>query len=336
MPTSAQPVPSALPSRRRPRRTLVSALLVGTLGLSALAGCSAAGSSGDSGTDSGSSGVMEQSDAQAPEAVDGADQLAAPATGQKQAQPNTVAAVSDRKLSRRADVSLTVTDVPLAAAKVRGVAASQQGVVVAEEVSTQKDAPEDDGFAYGTITISVPADRLDASLDEVAKIGEVASRSTSTDDVTAQFVDTESRVTSMKASVERVRALMTRADKLTDIVALESELSRRQADLEAYETQLAALQDSVTLSPITVTLATSEDALADRSDDTGFLAGLTAGWTAFTGSVTVLLTVLGAVLPFAVVLALVLVPLVLWLRRRTPRAAASAPAPAAFQPPPAV
>ncbi|HET7823328.1 MAG TPA: hypothetical protein VFL10_17535, partial [Ornithinibacter sp.] len=51
----------------------------------------------------------------------------------------------------------------------------------------------------------------------------------------------------------------------------------------------------------------------------GFLAGLKAGWTAFTGSVTVLLTVVGALLPFAVVLALVLVPLVLWLRRRTPR-----------------
>ncbi len=32
-----------------------------------------------------------------------------------------------------------------------------------------------------------------------------------------------------------------------------------------------------------------------------------------------LLTVVGALLPFAVVLALVLVPLVIWLRRRTPR-----------------
>ncbi len=335
MRTPARPAPSAPPSRKHRRRTLASALLVGALGLGALAGCGA-GSSGDSAAVGGRSGAVEQSDAQAPVAAGGAEQPATPFEGSKQAGTNAVVAVSDRKLSRRADMSLTVTDVPLSAAKVRGVAASQNGVVVAEEVSTQKDAPEGDGFAYGTITISVPADRLDAALDEVAKIGEVASRNTSTDDVTAQFVDTESRVKSMKASVERVRALMTRAEKLTDIVALESELSRRQSDLEAYETQLAALQDSVTLSPITVRLATSEKELAEQGGDTGFLAGLTAGWKAFTGSVTVLLTALGAVLPFAVFIALVLVPLVLWLRRRTPHAQAPAATPAAFQPPPAV
>ena len=46
---------------------------------------------------------------------------------------------------------------------------------------------------------------------------------------------------------------------------------------------------------------------------------------------TVLLTAIGAVLPFAVVAALVLVPLVVWLRRRT--SSAPLPAPAAVQPP---
>ncbi len=322
------PDPSARPARRRPRpRVLVAALLAGLLGVAAVSGCGVGGGSDDSGAAS----DLSQSDARG-EALAGGDAAEAPAVGPEQAPSDAVVALADRKLSRRADISLTVDDVPISAAKVRAVAATQQGVVVAEEVSTQPDTPEGEGFAYGTITISVPADRLDAALDDVATIGEVASRSTSTDDVTAQFVDTESRVASMKASVERVQALMTRAEKLTDIVTLEAELSRRQADLEAYQTQLAALEDSVALAPITVTLATSEDALP-KEDDTGFLAGLAAGWDAFTGSVTMLLTLLGAVLPFAVALALVLVPLVAWLRRRTPRAAA--PTSASLQPPPA-
>ena len=46
-----------------------------------------------------------------------------------------------------------------------------------------------------------------------------------------------------------------------------------------------------------------------------------------------LLTAVGAVLPFAVVIALVVVPLVMWLRRRTPTT--PAPVQAAVQPPPA-
>ncbi|MGB7819733.1 MAG: DUF4349 domain-containing protein, partial [Ornithinibacter sp.] len=309
MRSQATPDLSTRHSRRHQRpRLLVAALLAGVLAVAAVSSCSAA----DDSADAGAASDLSQSDARAPEAVDGGDVAQAPADESEQAPSDAVVTLADRKLSRRADISLTVDDVPMSAAMVRGVAATQQGVVVAEEVSTQPDTPEGDGIAYGMITISVPADRLDAALDDVAKIGEVASRSTSTDDVTAQYVDTESRVASMKASVDRVRALMTQAEKLTDIVALEAELSRRQADLEAYETQLAALQDSVALAPITVHLATSEDALP-ADDDTGFLAGLAAGWSAFTGSVTMLLTVLGALLPFAVALSLVLVPLALWL-----------------------
>ena len=122
----------------------------------------------------------------------------------------------------------------------------------------------------------------------------------------------------MEASVNRVRALMSQATKLADIVTLEAELSRRQADLEAMQSQLAALEDATTLAPVEVRLSTDATVLEEAEDDTGFLAGLTAGWGAFTASVGVVLTVLGAMLPFAVVAAVVAVPVVLWLRRRGP------------------
>ena len=240
-------------------------------------------------------------------------------------------AVYDRKLARRADISVTVSDVDAAAAKVRVIAASAKGLVVAEAISSEPDDPALGGFS--TITISVPTDQLDATLDRLAELGKVHSRNASTDDVTAQYVDTESRVKTMQASVARVRALMSQATKLSEIVALEGELTRRQADLEATQTQLAALDDAVALAPVEVRLSTDEKVLEEADDDTGFLAGLTAGWTAFTGSVTVLLTAIGAVLPFAVVAALVLVPLAVWLRRRT--SSTPLPAQAAVQPPPA-
>jgi hypothetical protein len=239
---------------------------------------------------------------------------APPSAGDKAA---VVPAVLDRKLARRADIALTVTDVDAAAGKVRAIAASARGLVLSESISSEPDSPDQGGFS--TITISVPAEALDATLDRLAELGEVHSRHTYTDDVTAQYVDTESRVKTMEASVERVRALMGQATRLADIVSLEAELSRRQADLEAMQAQLAALEDSVQLAPVEVSLSTDEAALEEGTDDTGFLAGLAAGWSAFTTSVSVLLTALGAVLPFMVAAALVLVPLVVWLRRRGSR-----------------
>ena len=313
----------------RPLTTAAVALAV-AVGLGTLAGCSADDSGSTSGADA--SAQMEQGDRSGAGGAAVEEGTAAADTAVKPAgAPGAVApGVTDRKLSRRADISLTVPDVDAAAAKVRSIAAAARGIVLAEAISSEPDDAETGG--YSTITISVPTDALDDTLDKVAGIGAVHSRNTSTDDVTAQYVDTEARVKTMQASVDRVRALMTSATKLGDIVTLEAELSRRQADLESMQTQLAALEDSVAMAPIEVGLSTDEDVLAQADDDTGFLAGLAAGWAAFTGSVTVLLTVLGAVLPFAVVAALVLVPLFVWLRRRTTRPAV--PAQPAVQPPP--
>ena len=114
--------------------------------------------------------------------------------------------------------------------------------------------------------------------------------------MTAQYVDTESRVKTMQASVDRVRALMSQATRLADIVSLEAgspPSGRPRGDADA----MAALDDAVALAPVEVRLSTDEQVLEDADDDTGFLAGLTAGWTAFTTSVGVLLTVIGGRAP---------------------------------------
>ena len=320
-----------IPVRRQTSRlaTAAAALAIGT-GLVALSGCAGAGGSDSGAADSAVAGPgsSDSSGADASVNREGAAVVGAPnGAPDSAAKPAdgaaAVTAVSyDRKLARRADISITVADVDAAAVKVRAIAASAQGLVTAEAISSEPDVSGSGGFS--TITISVPTAELDATLDQLAKLGKVHSRNASTDDVTAQYVDTEARVKTMQASVDRVRALMSQATKLGDVVALEAELSRRQADLEATESQLAALKDSVALSPVEVRLSTDEQVLQQADDSTGFVAGLKAGWSAFAGSVTVLLTVLGAVLPFALVAALVLVPLLVWLRRRGTRAPVAA------------
>ncbi|PKW25522.1 DUF4349 domain-containing protein [Phycicoccus duodecadis] len=330
------------PLTRHPSRPsrLLGVALAGSLALVTATGC---GAGGDSGASSGASEVAPPAQSRADLAEAGtapapdAAKAAGTANGTTTAGTTVVPAVADRKLARRAEIALRVTDVSAAAARLRAVAVAAGGLVVAEQVSSDPQGPTEPpvpvdpaptdlpkGSATaapaggnGTVTISVPAERLDATLDEVARVGTVLSRRTSTDDVTARYVDTTSRVASMKASVERVRALMSRADKLADVVTLEAELSRRQADLEAMEQQLAALDDQVALAPISVSLSTATTPVTTE-DTTGFLAGLAAGWSAFTTSVRVLLTLLGALLPFAVAAALVLVPVGYWWRRRRP------------------
>jgi hypothetical protein len=125
-----------------------------------------------------------------------------------------------------------------------------------------------------------------------------------------------------------VRAILSRADKIGDVVAVEGELSRRTTELESLQARQRALAGQVGYATITLQLrATPAAAVAPAGPDRGgFAGGLGAGWHAFAATVGWLLTVLGAALPFL----LVLVPAglaVRWALRRRVSAAASAPTP---------
>ena len=310
-------------------------IAAGTLTALLLSGCSAGGSSSTSAAVGGGAPAAGGTRVNgAPEAKSGAVAPGAPADSSKLG--SAVVSVGP-KLTKSASLDLRVKDISIAAAQVRNIATGLQAQVLSEQIGTggpgdpvplsntggSSSAPGD-GFGFGTLALSVPADKLDTALDQLGKIGTVLQRNTSSQDVTSQYVDTESRLKTMRASVDRVRALMAQAKDLGQVVALESEMSRREADLESLESQLAALKDSVDRSTLAVSLRTPGN---ETVTENGFLAGLRSGWDAFAASAQGLFTGIGAVLPFAVFLALVGSPLVWWLRRRRANRLPVVPAP---------
>ena len=310
-------------NRRRQQTT--AALSVGIAALLLVGACS--------GSDSGSSSSAAGRDAasgQAQSEAGGSAKPAAPKAGGKatgssgRVDPAAVAA-STEYLARSASMALKVKGIEAAAASVRSISAANEGIVLSENIGNGGDGPvQPDSAAtptaYGEITISVPADRLDRALDSLARVGTVVRRQSSSDNVRDEYVDTQSRVETMRASVDRVRALMTKATDIAQVVTLESELSRREADLEALEAQLASLKDRVARSPIQVSLATAATVVKPKPHEaTGFLAGLTSGWRAFTSSVAALLTVVGALLPFLVLALVIGLPVWWGVRRRRAR-----------------
>ncbi|RDG33251.1 DUF4349 domain-containing protein, partial [Streptomyces corynorhini] len=170
-----------------------------------------------------------------------------------------------------------------------------------------------------------PQDAYDAVLTELAGTGKLVARTSSAKDVTDQVVDVNSRVASQRASVARVRELMDRATRLSDVVALEGELSTRQADLESLLARQASLKDRTTLATITLRLSEAPVRRAEGKDDApGFLDGLGGGWGALVATVRWIAVVIGAVAPFVAVSALLFALWRLLVRGRFPRRRAAA------------
>lgn len=111
-------------------------------------------------------------------------------------------------------------------------------------------------YRSGDMTLRVPAEKLDAFTQTVEGCTNVVSSSRSTEDVTLQYVDTESRVNALKTEQTRLLELLSQADNMTDLLEIESRLTDVRDELERYASRLKVLENRVDYA--TVNLSISE------------------------------------------------------------------------------
>lgn len=277
--------------------TITTALVLSAF---ALAGCSA-GNSGASDT-----APVEQSEGiRAPEfAHDGG--------GAAEAEAGDAAI--DRSVITTGWVTITVDEPMDAAAEAVRITESAGGRVDGRT----ENAPTDGNKGSATLTLRIPADSLTSTLDTLRELGEVEEVSLNASDVTMQTKDLEARITALQASVDRMLALLATAADTETLIALETAISERQAQLESLKSEQRYLADQVSMSTITLSLISVADAPYDEPDT--FLSGLVAGWSAFVAFFAGLLVALGVLLPWLIFAGIVTV-VVIWIVRRSRRKA---------------
>lgn len=290
------------------RTAIVSLVLLTTLGLG---GCSAAMSGGDS-----SGEFSLPSEAQAP---DSAVRQADGATQDSDA--------AQRSYVTTGYITVTAEEPIEAAAEAVKIVEAAGGRVD----SRQEYAPVDGDKGSAALTLRIPATAQTATIEKLRNLGRVQDISISSDDVTTAVQDLDGRITALRASVDRLLALLATATDADTLVKIESSLSERQGELESLVAQQRNLDDQVALSTITLTLQSVADAPVDTPDT--FLTGLETGWSAFVGFLAGVLVLFGVLLPWLLFLAVLLgiAYAVYRVRKRRAAAATSAAAEAPAQ-----
>lgn len=285
-----QGAPQPLP-KRRSHRLRRAAGVTGALALIALllAGCTALGSSSSS--DSGS-----RSESMDSGTVPG--QLPAPGEAASGEAASGDAAVADRSVITTGSVSLTVAD-PIRSAENAATIVTEAG----GRVDGRTETPETDNqSASANLSLRIPVGDLDRTLDALRALGTVNYVSLNSSDVTQQSQDLDARITSLTTSVDRLLALMSQATTTTDLIAIESELSTRQAELEGMKSQRDYLTDQIEYSTISLELY-STGTVAPGAPDT-FLTGIVAGWNMLVTALSALLVGIGFALPWLAIVTL--------------------------------
>jgi hypothetical protein len=224
--------------------TIVIGLLLG-LAL-VLAACGSQGS-GDAAGPAPNGGQVGAPEAVGDEGGDGSSESQRTAGGEEQALDGNFAPVEQR-IIKTGEVAAEVDSVAATLARVRGISVELGGYVGASQAGTLDES--------ASLTLRVPADRFDELLARIHEIEglEVISEATREQDVSGQIIDLEARIANLEASEATYRELVARAQRIEDILAVQSRLDEVRGQIEQLNGQLETIEGQADLSTLTVTL----------------------------------------------------------------------------------
>ena len=102
--------------------------------------------------------------------------------------------------------------------------------------------------------IRIPAEKLPDFITVVDENGTVTYDSKTTEDVTLQYVDTQSHLNALKTEEETLLSLLEKAEKLSDVFEIQQELTEVRYQIESYESQLRVYDNQVDYSTVNLTV----------------------------------------------------------------------------------
>lgn len=154
------------------------------------------------------------------------------------------------QLVKRASLRVVVDDVD------SGINAVYQAVQQArgDVLSLQDFQPQRGEPRQVALTLRVPQDTLETTLQVLRDLGTVEQQSITAEDVSSQLVDMEARLRNLRKSEEALQKIMERSGEIQDVLNVARELSNVRESIERIAAQQKALQQQVAYSSIDLTL----------------------------------------------------------------------------------
>lgn len=190
---------------------------------------------------------------------------------------------SDAKLIYTADLQMETTDFDTAAQDLDALVSQCGGYFESSSVTNYGD-----GYHRGTYTVRVPAEQFDAFRTQAGELCHVLSQSSQAEDVSENYYDTQGRLQTQKTKLERLQTLLAKADKMEDIITLESAISETEQTIEDLSGTLQHYDSLVDYATVTISLSEVYKLSNVEEPASGFFSrvgtALASGWRNFVGA----------------------------------------------------
>ena len=230
-----------------------------------------------------------------------------------QGRADESAASFEPDIIRTGYLSLSVDSPSETADEITGVVEAAGGRIASRSDYT----PVDYGQPSSYLEARIPYDVLDATVESIQELGDVQEVSLNSVDVSLQKIDLDARIDVLEAAIERLNELLAEAASTSDLIAVESALSERQAELDSLQSQRDYLSDQTLFATLSISLITPANATPAEPD--GFLDGIVRGWESILAFFAGTIVWAGILVPWVGLVAVVVVAIVVVrrLRRRS-------------------
>lgn len=227
------------------RRFALLMILVLLLGLCACG----SGKSGAASADTGGGASNEMTDMET-----GWEYESGQASGEAQPESQNDASIyRDAKLIRRAQLQVQTETFDQAVTALEQMVSQCGGYF--QQASVEGGSLRNQSASrYGDYIIRLPEEQFDDFLGRVGDLGYVVVRSETSENVSQQYYDTETRLKTQRTKQDRLLALLEKADSMETIVALENALSDVEYEIESLTTSLNEYDNLIRYATINLTL----------------------------------------------------------------------------------
>ena len=289
-----------------------------------LAGCSAGSSNSVASSSEAAAQAAGHANAGAP-AMAPAPRAIAGGPGAQGGAGTTARLAPASSIIYTAQLTVRAGNVSSAAAQAAQIAEGMGGYVSNETAKIDPDHPSE---ATASVQLKIPVASYPAALGQLShRLGTQLALQQQAKDVTQQVADVNSQVASDTAAIAQLRALLSHAGSVGDLLSVQNQINQEESSLESLQAQQRALSHETSYATVTLTiLGQAKPALHRQKAPPTLAGGLGAGWRALRISVSWTLAFLGAIAPFAVVLAVAGYLVYRGRRRLTRRRPAAGPA----------
>ncbi len=238
---------------------------------------------------------------------------------------------SDRMIIRNGAIGIKVSNVEQTLGRVTSIANGKGGLVFSTNTEHRGD------YTYATLTLQVPPARFDETMNDIRSAAvTVTNETSSSQDVTEEFVDNDAQIKNLTQSEQQLNTLLTKANTVGDVLAVQREITTVRGQIDRLQGRQKYLATKTSMASITVSIEPIGVVAPEKSNSTqgwDFGRTLQNAWEGSVHGLQGLATVLITIAVYLWVLPLLL--LVYWLYMRLFRANQRPGGPGANQQPPA-